>query len=128
MNFQKVSFGFFIVLAMTLNFGFFVGDIDNPAHHNVYEFFAVIVVNLVATVLKLGERSQIGALLLATSLAANLQLICAAVVWGYAAQVLGQVDAESMTAVVSLAGGALMANIVSVVLLVIDTARFHEAD
>ena len=31
MNLEKVIFGFFIVLAMTLNFGFFLGDIDNPA-------------------------------------------------------------------------------------------------
>ncbi len=30
MNPEKVVFGFFIVLALTLNFGFFVGDIDNP--------------------------------------------------------------------------------------------------
>ena len=29
---EKVIFGFFIVLAATLNFGFFVGDIENPAH------------------------------------------------------------------------------------------------
>ena len=31
MNPEKVVFGFFIVLALTLNFGFFVGEIDNPA-------------------------------------------------------------------------------------------------
>jgi len=28
MNLEKVIFGFFIVLAATLNFGFFIGDID----------------------------------------------------------------------------------------------------
>ena len=28
MNLEKVVFGFFIVLAATLNFGFFIGDID----------------------------------------------------------------------------------------------------
>ena len=61
MNLEKVIFGFFIVLALTLNFGFFVGDFDNPAHHNVFELFAVIVVNLIATVLKFGDRTQIGA-------------------------------------------------------------------
>ena len=49
MNLEKVIFGFFIVLAMTLNFGFFLGEIDNPAHHNVYELFAVVVVNFLAT-------------------------------------------------------------------------------
>ena len=34
MNTQRVWFAFFIVLALTLNFGFFVGEIDNPHHHN----------------------------------------------------------------------------------------------
>ena len=41
MNFEKVVFGFFIVLALTLNFGFFVGDIDNPEHHHALELGAV---------------------------------------------------------------------------------------
>ena len=30
MNFEKVVFGFFVLLAATLNFGFFLGDIDDP--------------------------------------------------------------------------------------------------
>jgi len=58
MNLEKVIFAFFIVLALTLNFGFFLGDIDNPVHHNVYELYAAIVVSLIATVLKFGDRSQ----------------------------------------------------------------------
>ena len=69
MNREKVVFGFFIVLALTLNFGFFIGEIENPEHHSIIELFFVIVVNLIATVLKLGDRSQIGAVLLATALA-----------------------------------------------------------
>jgi hypothetical protein len=86
-NLEKAIFGFFILLAATLNFGFFVGDIDNPDHHGIYELFAAIVVSLVATVLKLGDRTQIGAVHLSTSLVADLQLIAAALVWGYAAHV-----------------------------------------
>lgn len=58
MNLEKVIFGFFIVLAATLNFGFFVGDIGNPAYHHVFELFAAIVVNLIATVLKFGDRTR----------------------------------------------------------------------
>ena len=42
MNLEKVIFAFFIVLALTLNFGFFIGDIDDPVHHNVYELYAAI--------------------------------------------------------------------------------------
>ena len=81
MNLEKVAFGFFIVLAMTLNFGFFIGDIGNPEYHHAYELYAAIVVNLIATVLKFGDRTQIGAIHLSTSLVADLQLIAAAVIW-----------------------------------------------
>lgn len=74
MNLEKVIFGFFIVLAATLNFGFFVGDLDAPTHHDIYELFAAIVVSLIATVLKLGDRTQIGAVHLSTSLVADLRI------------------------------------------------------
>ncbi|MDX9884520.1 DUF6394 family protein [Thauera sp.] len=122
MNLEKVIFGFFIVLAATLNFGFFVGDIDNPAHHDIYELFAALVVSLIATVLKFGDRTQIGAVHLSTSLAADLQLIAAALVWGYAAHVSETGLSPDMTAkVVSLSGGALFANMVSVIILIAET-------
>jgi hypothetical protein len=127
MNLEKVVFGFFVVLAATLNFGFFIGDLGNPELHSVYELFAAVVVNLVATVLKFGDRTQIGAVHLATSLVASLQLITAAVVWTYCAYVLadGALTAEQTAAVVSLSGGALFANVVSVVLLVTETVSFQ---
>ncbi|APR05132.1 MULTISPECIES: DUF6394 family protein [Thauera] len=122
MNLEKVIFGFFIVLAATLNFGFFVGDIDNPAHHDIYELFAALVVSLIATVLKLGDRTQIGAVHLSTSLAADLQLLAAAMVWGYAAHVSAAGLTPEMTSrVVSLSGGALFANMVSVIILIAET-------
>ena len=122
MNLEKVVFGFFIVFAATLNFGFVIGEIDNPMHHNALELFRAIVVNLIATVLKFGDRTQVGAVHLATSLVADLQLVAAACVWGYAAHVSSTgVDAQAITTIVSLAAGALLANIVSVVMLIIET-------
>jgi len=72
MNLEKVFFAFFIVLALTLNFGFFLGELDNPDHHNVYELYAALVVSLIATIMKFGDRAHIGAVLLATSLVADL--------------------------------------------------------
>jgi hypothetical protein len=126
MNLEKVVFGFFVLLAATLNFGFFIGDIDDPALHNVYELFAAVVVSLIATVLKFGDRTQLGAVHLATSLVADLQLLAAALVWGYAEYVSSQgLTPESMASVVSLSGGALLANLVSVVLLVVETVSFQ---
>ena len=53
MNLEKVFFGFFIVLALTLNVAFVIGDIGNPEHHSIWILFAAVVVNLIATVLKL---------------------------------------------------------------------------
>lgn len=126
MSLEKVIFGFFVLLAATLNFGFFIGDIDDPALHNVYELFAAVVVSLIATVLKFGDRTQIGAVHLATSLVADLQLIAAAVAWAVASQVSpAGLTSSEMASVVSLSGGALLANLVSVVLLVIETVSFH---
>lgn len=126
MNLEKVIFGFFIVLAATLNFGFFIGDIERPELHHVYELAAALVVSLIATALKFGDRTQIGAIHLSTSLVADLQLIAAALTWGVADHVTGTGMTASVTSsVVSLSGGALLANIVSVVILIVETVMLR---
>ncbi len=95
---------------------------DNPAHHDAWQLFATLVVNAIATVLKFGDRSQMGAVLLATSLAAMLQLIAAVIVWTGVAHIAQTGLTPGVTAsIVSLSGGALIANLISVVLLVIET-------
>lgn len=122
MNLEKVVFGFFIILAMTLNFSFVYGAVDDPRHHSLVEFFVVVVVNLIATTLKLGDRTQIGALLLATSLVADIQLIAAAAIWTYGAHIAdGGLGYSGFVLVISLSAGALLANIVSVVIVVSET-------
>ena len=123
MNMHKIISGFFFILAMTLNFGFFYGDPTVLAEHSSYELFAAIVVNLVAAVLKLGDKTQLGAVLLATSLVAVIQLIAAATVWTFAAYSSPEFSLEAVTAIVSLSGGALLANIVSVILFMGDTLK-----
>lgn len=126
MNVEKVLFGAFILLALTLNFGFVMGDIDNAAHHHPWELFAALVVSLIATVLKLGDRTHIGAVLLATSIVADIQLIFAAIVWGIALHIFETGNDPGVVAsVVSLAGGALVANIASVTLLMIETVTLR---
>ena len=126
MNLEKVFFAFFIVLALTLNFGFFLGDLDDPNHHNVYELYAALVVSLIATILKFGDRAHIGAVLLATSLVADLQLIAAAVVWTLSAHATETgLTPSVMASIVSLSGGALLANLTSVVILVTETVMFR---
>ncbi len=126
MNLEKVIFAFFIVFAATLNFGFFIGDIGRPELHNIYELFAAIVVNMIATVLKFGDRTQIGAVLLSTSLVADIQLIAAAILWTVVVHVTGTGMTTANTAsVVSLAGGALLANIISVIMLIVETVMMR---
>ena len=120
MNLEKVFFGFFIVLALTLNVAFVAGEIDQPEHHSRWLLFAAVVVNLIATVLKLGDRSQTGALLLATALVADLQLLVSALIWTFADATAG-LPASTTTTIVSLALGALVANVVSVTLLVSES-------
>jgi len=123
MNMHKIISGFFFILAMTLNFGFFYANPEVLIDHSVYELFAAIVVNLIATVLKLGDKTQLGAVLLATSLVADIQLIASATVWTIAFYVQHDVGREATTAIVSLSGGALLANIVSVILFISDTVK-----
>ncbi|NEX17825.1 MAG: hypothetical protein C1943_14700 [Halochromatium sp.] len=126
MNPEKVVFGFFILLALTLNFGFVYGEIDNLAHHHPWEYAVVLVVNLIATVLKLGDRSQMGAVLLATSLVAMLQLVAGAVLWTVAAHASAEgFTGADLSSVVSLAAGAMVANVVSVILLIIETTMLR---
>ena len=123
MNFQKVISGFFFILAMTTNFGFFYGDPANIEHHSKWELFAAIITNLIATILKLGDKTQLGSVLLATSLVADIQLIGAAIVWAVAVYAFGGLDLESTVVIISMSGGALLANIVSVLLFVGDTLK-----
>jgi len=122
MNSEKVVFAFFIVLALTLDFGFFLGDIDNPDHHNVYELYAAIVVSIIATIMKFGDRTHVGAVLLATSFVADLQLVAGAIVWAVATNMedIG-LSSHMMASIVSLSAGALLANITSVILLILET-------
>ena len=124
MNLEKVIFGFFIILACTLNFGFFIGDLDRPELHHPTELFATVVVNLIAAVLKFGDRTHIGATHLATSLVAVLQLLGASLVWMF--QLYWRelpMDGTVMATIVSLSGGALVANLISVILLIGETLR-----
>jgi len=122
MNLDKVISGFFFILAMTINFGFFYGDIDNPELHSVYELFAALVVSLISTILKIGDKTQLGAVLLATSLVADIQLIAAVTVWTVT-EYLSIVDVEAFAAIISLSGGALLANITSVILYIGETLK-----
>lgn len=118
MNFEKVVFGFFVTLATTLNFGFFLGAMDRPELHSVWGLTAALAVSVIATILKFGDRTQLGAVHLATSLVADTQLLVAALIWGWAVYSNPEgMTGSIMSQIVSMSGGALAANIVSIVLM-----------
>ena len=124
MNLEKVVFGFFVILACTLNFGFVIGDIGNDALHHPAHLFAAVVVNLIALVMKFGDRTHIGATHLATSMVAMLQLLAASFVWMWHVNISQlAMNGETMSTIVSLSGGALVANLISVILLISETLR-----
>ncbi|MCW8883699.1 MAG: DUF6394 family protein [Motiliproteus sp.] len=123
MNLEKVIVGFFAILALALNVVFVMGDISNPTHHNVWILTLAILINLIAVGLKLGDRSQLGAILMATGLVSSLLLISARLVWVANADSGDDlsVASEQMVLIVSLAGGALVSNLVSVLTFAADT-------
>ncbi len=104
MSFKRIFNHFFILMALTTNISFLI-------YPHPIEIVITVFANLTATILKVGESRVLSTELLATSLVADLHLIPAIFVF-----FLGNVDEA-----ISLAYGALAANIVSVVLFVIET-------
>ena len=104
MSSRKLLTDFFVLMALTTNVSFVIFP-------NGVELFITVVTNLAATLLKIGEGRVLSAELMATGLVADLHLI-PALYFFYAGN-----PAEA----VSLAWGALAANVVSVLLVVIDT-------
>ena len=112
------------LLACTLNFGFFLGEIDRADFHHPAELFIAVVINLITLIIKFGDRTQMGATHLATSLVATLQLLFASLVWMWVEQFNNTpLDGHTVSIIVSLSGGALLANLVSVILLIGETLR-----
>ena len=74
-----------------------------------------------AVVLKFGDRSQIGTVLMASSIVAVLQLVMAATIWGYSVHVVETGLVESVVAtIVSLSGGVVLANVFSLILVMVE--------
>ncbi|MFN3946516.1 MAG: DUF6394 family protein [Aquificaceae bacterium] len=103
MRLKKIMTDFFLLMALTTNISF----IFNP---NPYELVIAVVTNLTATILKLGEGKILATEMTAASLVADLHLIPAAFIY-----FLGDVPEA-----VSLAIGALAANIISILLSIIE--------
>lgn len=110
MDWGKVFSTFFIIMALTTNIGF----IYDPT---AYELIMATSFNLIATTLKLGKRGMVSAEILATSLVADLHLLPAL----YVFFVL-----QSVTSAQGLALGAAVANVISMIFVMIDITKIEE--
>ena len=106
----KVWSDFFIFLALTSNIGFIFSQ-------DPYQLVIALGVNLIATVLKFNVQKFLAAELLATAFAADLHLIPACVL--YFSEVRDSL-------VIGLAVGAAVANLLSVLLIIIDIVMSYK--
>ena len=107
MDWGKVIYVFFALMSLTTNASFIYD-------HNPINLYIAGTVNLISTVLKIGVRNILSAELLATSLVADLHLIPAFFLYHFGG------DIEEA---IALAIGALVANIVSTLLLLIEANK-----
>ena len=110
MDWGKVIFTFFALMSLTTTAGFLVED-------SAVALFIAASINLISTLLKVGVRNLLAAELFASSLVADLHLIPAFVllVTGY-----------SQSMVYTLVIGAILANIFSIILILIEAYKTRD--
>jgi hypothetical protein len=115
---NKVFFAFFIMLATTLNFSFFLGEMSNLSHHPIIELFIAIFINLIALTLKLGARTHLDSIQIGAGAVSCLLLLSASFLWFIGMQ-NNSIDIL-LPSIVGLSGGAFLANLFSIILLITD--------
>ena len=110
MDWGKVIYIFFALMSLTTTAGFLY-------EHNDIALFIAASINLASTLLKIGVKNILAAELFASSLVADLHLIPAFILL----QVTG-----NLTIAISLAIGAVVANVFSMVLTLIEAAKTRE--
>ncbi|MDD3007489.1 MAG: DUF6394 family protein [Arcobacter sp.] len=112
MDWGKVIYIFFSLMSLTTTAGF----IYEP---NAIALFIAAGVNVISTILKLGVKNLLAAELLASSLVADLHLIPAFMVLTFT---------DNLALTISLAIGAIVANIFSVALALIESAKSQDKE
>lgn len=110
MDWGKVVYIFFALMSLTTTAGFLYD-------HNEIALFIAASINLVSTLLKIGVRNILSAELFASSLVADLHLIPAFIIM--------QVSGDLVIAI-SLAIGAVVANVFSLALVLIESAKTRD--
>jgi hypothetical protein len=110
MDWGKVVYVFFTLMGLTTAAGFLYNE--DPLY-----LYVAAGVNLISTLLKLGVRNMLAAELMASSLVADLHLIPAFFT------LLFSQDAKTA---VALTIGAVIANVVTIVLFLIESSKTKE--
>ena len=112
MDWGKVIYIFFSLMSLTTTAGF----LYEP---NAIALFIAAGVNVISTILKLGVKNLLAAELLASSLVADLHLIPAFMVLTFT---------DNLVFTISLAIGAIVANIFSIALALIESAKSQDKE
>ena len=112
MDWGKVTYIFFSLMSLTTTAGF----LYEP---NAIALFVAAGVNVISTILKLGVKNLLAAELLASSLVADLHLIPAFLVLTFT---------NDVPLTISLAIGAVVANIFSIALALIESAKNQDKE
>ena len=112
MDWGKVTYIFFSLMSLTTTAGF----LYEP---NTIALFVAAGVNVISTILKLGVKNLLAAELLASSLVADLHLIPAFLVLTFT---------NDLPLTISSAIGAIVANIFSVALALIESAKSQDKE
>lgn len=112
MDWGKVIYIFFSLMSLTTTAGF----LYEP---NAIALFIAAGVNVISTILKLGVKNLLAAELLASSLVADLHLIPAFMVL---------VFSDNLALAISLAIGAVVANVFSIALALIESAKSQDKE
>ncbi|MGD9553582.1 MAG: DUF6394 family protein [Arcobacteraceae bacterium] len=112
MDWGKVTYIFFSLMSLTTTAGF----LYEP---NAVALFIAAGVNVISTILKIGVKNLLSAELLASSLVADLHLIPAFMVLTFT---------DNIRMAIALAIGAVVANIFSIALALIESAKSQEKD
>ena len=112
MDWGKVTYIFFSLMSLTTTAGFLYED-------TAVALFIAASVNIISTILKIGVRNLLAAELLASSLVADLHLIPAFLVYTISG---------NLNVAIGLAIGAVVANIFSVGLVLIESAKSQDKE
>jgi hypothetical protein len=112
MNWGKVTYIFFSLMSLTTTAGFLYEDTATA-------LFLAGSVNIISTILKIGVRNLLSAELLASSLVADLHLVPAFIAYTFY---------NNVELSIGLAIGAVVANIYSLALSLIESAKSNDEE